>query len=78
MREREESGMTPKFLAQASGRTEVPFTELSVGGTGLEEGKQELSAGYDKCQMPIRDPGEQAVKQTVLAFRGAIWLDAQM
>lgn len=54
--------MTPKFLAQASGRTEVPFTELSVGGTGLEEGKQELSAGYDKCQMPIRDPGEQAVK----------------
>ena len=70
--------MTPKFLAQASGRMELPFTELSVGGPGLEEGKQELSTGYDKCQMPIRDLGEQAVKQTVLAFNGAIWLDTQM
>lgn len=54
--------MTPKFLAQASGRMEVPFTELSVGGTGLEEGKQELGTGYDKCQMPIRNLGEQVVK----------------
>ena len=70
--------MTPKFLAQATGRMELPFTELSVGGTGLEEGKQELSTGYDKCLMPIRDLGEQAVKQTVLAFNGAIWLDTQM
>ena len=62
MRKGEESGMTPKFLAQASGRMEVPFTELSVGGTGLEEGKQELGTGYDKCHMPIRNLGEQAVK----------------
>lgn len=29
--------MTPKFLARAS-RTELPFTEVTVGGTGLEEG----------------------------------------
>ena len=29
-----------------------------------------------KCQMPIRDLGEQAVK-TVPAFKGAIWLDAR-
>lgn len=36
VREREESGMTPKFLARAS-RTELPFTEVTVGGTGLEE-----------------------------------------
>ena len=41
--------MTPKFLAQASGRMELPFTELSVGGTGLEEGKQELYAFLLMC-----------------------------
>ena len=70
--------MIPRMLVQANQMMELPFTELSVGGTGLEEGKQELSTGYDKCQMPIRDLGEQAVKQTVLAFNGAIWLDTQM
>lgn len=54
--------MTPKFLDRASGRMQLPFTELTVGGTGLEEGNQELSIGYDKYEMPIRDLGEQVVK----------------
>lgn len=62
MGEREESGMTPKFLARASRRTELPFTEITVGGTGLEEGYEELSIGYEKSEMPIRDLGKQVVK----------------
>lgn len=69
--------MTPKFLARASGRMQLPFTELTVGGTGLEEGNQELSIGYDKCEMPIRDLGEQVVKQ-FWSSGEEIWLETQM
>lgn len=36
---------------------ELPFTELTVGGTGLEEGNQELGTGYKKCEMTTRDLG---------------------
>lgn len=53
MREREESGMTPKVLTRASRGTESPCTEIIVGGKGLEEGYREVSIGYEKFEMPI-------------------------
>lgn len=62
MRERDETGMTPKFLSRASRRTELSFTEVTVEGTGLEEGFQEFSIRDDKFEMHIRDLGEWVVK----------------
>lgn len=78
MREREESGMTPKFLSRASRRTELSFTEVTVGGKGLEEGYQELSIGDDKFEMHVKERGEWVVKETVLEFRGKVWLEMQI
>lgn len=53
--------MTAKFLTCTS-RMELPYARVTVGGTGLEEGYQKLSIGYDKFEMCIRDLGEWVAK----------------
>lgn len=41
---------------------ELPFTERTSGGTGLEEGSQELRIRYDKFELPIGDLDAEVVK----------------
>lgn len=66
--------MTPKGLAQGSGRTKLQSTSPEMGGLGKEEVwvamGQDFSLGCVTFKMPIRNLSEDG--QVNLEFRGVV------